>query len=282
MALYPAIDVTDADDEHALAVVDDYSPTAVEEHDGSLTIFFSDSTARDRALEALASALPAARVSPREVDDEDWARRSQAGLGPVTVGRVTITPSSKFIVPNYAIRIVIPPSMAFGTGHHATTRLCLAAMQMLNLEGTLALDFGTGSGLLAIAARLLGADGAVGIDIDPDAVECARANLRLNPAATGVRFELADLLAARESGAGGVQAAFSLPKPPDVVTANLTGALLCRAAPVLTATFAPGGALIMSGLLAEERDEVVAAFHDVDLVWEMEEEGWVGLGFARL
>jgi ribosomal protein L11 methyltransferase len=284
LALYPALDVTDADGDLVLAVADDYAPTAVEEHDGFLTLFFSDNAARDRARDALAAALPAARLSARDVDDEDWARRSQAALGPVTVGRVTITPSSKFIVPNYAIRVVIPPSMAFGTGHHATTRLCLAALQMLNLQGTLALDVGTGSGILAIAARLLGAEGAVGIDNDADAVDCARANLALNPGAADVRFELADLLGRREARdeAGGQARGFPLSRPPDVVTANLTGALLCRAAQTLMATFAPGGALIVGGLLAEERDEVVAAFDGIDLVWEMEEDGWVGLGFARL
>ena len=174
--------------------------------------------------------------------------------------------------------------MAFGTGHHATTRLCVVALQMLNLSGTLALDVGTGSGVLAIAARLLGADGALGIDNDPDAVRSARENLELNPGVDHVRFELGDLLSPRSSEKSGLYVSRGLEplRPADVVTANLTGALLCRAAPALANAFAPGGALIVSGLLAEERDEVIAAFHQLDLVWEMEEEGWVGLGFARL
>ncbi len=221
------------------------------------------------------------------MDDEDWARRSQENLGPVTVGRITIFPNPQSLIPDpyvnlipnpQAIALVIQPSMAFGTGHHATTRLCLAALQMLNLSGTFVLDVGTGSGVLAIAACKLGAEGATGIDNDPDAVRCAHENLALNAGVDNVRFALEEV-AAR----GGWQIARGPETgPPDVVLANLTGELLRRSAPLLAGAFAPGGALIVSGLLAEERDAVVGAFGSLDLVWEMEEDGWVGLGFARL
>lgn len=306
MAFFPALDVDNADSDLVLAVVDDYSPTAIEEHhehDGALTIFFSDPAARDAAIEAVRRAIPTARTTAREVDDEDWARRSQEALGPVTVGRVVVAPP--WAVPDLPTLpappalpalpaapalaalpalLVIRPSMAFGTGHHATTRLCLAAVQLLNLTGTFVLDIGTGSGVLAIAARLLGAEGAFGIDNDPDAVQCARENLALNPGVNRVRFELGDLTSPRSFDNAGLWVARGLEplRPADVVMANLTGALLCRTAPALANAFAPGGALIVSGLLAEERDAVVAAFQPLDLVWEVEEDGWVGLGFARL
>jgi ribosomal protein L11 methyltransferase len=163
--------------------------------------------------------------------------------------------------------------MAFGTGHHATTRLCLAALQLLNLAGTVVLDVGTGSGILAIAARKLGAAAATGIDNDPDAVDCARANLQLNATVDNVSFELVDFTdyAARSPAVG----------RPDVVTANLTGTLLCRIAPALAQAFAPGGALIVSGALAEEQHAVAAAFRDLDVVWEQTEDEWVAMGFAR-
>jgi ribosomal protein L11 methyltransferase len=277
--LYPALDVVHADGDLVLAVVDDYSPTAVEERDGFLTIFFSDRARRDSARAAIADAWPLTVTTPREVDDEDWARRSQLDLKPVTVGRMTIfaDPQPLFPSSRSEIAIVIPPSMGFGTGHHATTRLCLAALQTIELAGTYVVDIGTGSGVLAIAARLLGADRAVGIDNDPDAVQAARMNLAGNPGVDGIVFEETDLRSwlpalvplARERGPG------------LVVTANLTGALLIREAASLAAGMLAGGSLIVSGLLATERRDVVAEFERADLrvVWESQEEGWVGLIF---
>lgn len=271
MKAYPAVDVRGADSNLLLAVVDDYSPTAVEERDGSLTIYFSDSMLRNRATEAVARAFPTAQVSTRDVDDEDWARRSQEHLGPVTVGRVAIIPHSEFLILNCDCHIVIPPSMAFGTGHHATTRLCLAALQTLELTDAFVLDVGTGSGVLAIAARMLGARQALGIDNDPDAVQCARDNLALNPDVDGVTFEVADI--AESAGTA---------RPAGVIMANLTGALLCRAAPTLGGTLTPGGRLVVSGVLSDERDDVLVAFGKLRLLWEQEEEGWVGLIFEDL
>jgi ribosomal protein L11 methyltransferase len=157
--------------------------------------------------------------------------------------------------------------MGFGTGHHATTRLCLAALQTLNLAGGLALDVGTGSGVLAIAARLLGAREAKGIDFDADAIQSARENLTRNPFVDQVRFEIADLRSAPLSLA-------------HVVTANLTGTLLIRSAPILLGALAPTGTLIVSGLQTSERDEVVKAFAPARVLWEAEEDGWMGLALG--
>src|SRR5438477_13199119 len=89
---YPAIDIVGIDPELAAALVDDFSPTAIDEHDDITTVYFADATHRDRAQQAVAAAAPGARVSPREVDDENWARRSQDSLQPVPVGRRMITP----------------------------------------------------------------------------------------------------------------------------------------------------------------------------------------------
>jgi ribosomal protein L11 methyltransferase len=154
--------------------------------------------------------------------------------------------------------------MGFGTGHHATTRLCLAALQTLDMAGASMLDVGTGSGVLAIAASRLGAREAVGIDVDPDAVRCAVENLDLNPRARRVSFEVGDVMSAALRRA-------------DIVTANLTGALLVRAAPTLSALLTPGGSLILSGLLDAEQAIVRQAFHGHRLDWEAKELGWVAL-----
>ena len=278
--LYPTLSVTGPDGEFVLATVDDYFPAAAEQTGNSLTIYFRDARARDAAQRAVAAAFPDAVIAAREVDDEDWARRSQEGLQPVTVGRLRVYPhlrsfrSSDPQTPAASpLAIVIQPSMGFGTGHHATTRLCLLALQHEDLAGRTVLDVGTGSGILAIAAARLGAARAVGIDNDPDAVHAARENLALNPEATGVTFEVAELEAVRLNGdaTGGA---------PDIIVANLTGVLLAREGHRILGAVRPGGRIIVSGLLAEERDLVVAALSPATVVAEARADEWVALTFA--
>jgi len=275
---YPALDVVSDDPDRVLAIADDYSPTAVEDHDGGrLTLFFSTDALRTGAGTAIRTSLPYATVSARDVDDEDWARRSQENLTPVVVGRVMVTPpwhatptgNNRSQVDRPPVTIVIQPSMGFGTGHHATTRLCLRALQSIDLENAELLDVGTGSGVLAIAARRLGARSATGLDNDPDAIQSARDNLALNPGATDIHFQLADL-------ANGLA-----PSQADVVIANLTGALLERVAPSLLAACRPGGAIIASGFLESERLAVQHAFapHAVADSWI--EDEWAALLIKR-
>lgn len=276
--LHPALTVRGVDADFLLATVDDYAPSALEPHDDGVTLFFTDAVRRNGARDAVARAWPTAVITSREVDDEDWARRSQKDLQPVRVGRIVIVPAAEMaemiVAPDLrvgptspsgppAFRLVIPPSTGFGTGHHATTRLCLTALQALDLRGRVVLDVGTGSGVLAIAARALGARQALGIDDDPDAVRSAVENLSLNPAIDEVVMQVADL-------ASGLPAA-------DVIAANLTGALLQRAAGLLLGALRPGGHLIVSGLMRDERDDVVLAFAPSAVVWEGAEDNWVGL-----
>ena len=269
---WPAVDLqSTAGPDLLLARIDGLNVTAVEEQTDRLRVFFSTTTDRDAAIPTLRSRD--CRVTPVEVDDEDWARRSQQGLAPVTVGRITVAPAAEMssesrIQHPATLSIVIPPSMGFGTGHHATTRLCLAALQAVGLSNRTVLDIGTGAGVLAIAAARLGASGAVGIDIDTDAIQAARENLALNPAARGVDFQVADLRAASLS-------------PADVVVANLTGALLVGAAGSLAALVRPGGVLIVSGLLTEERDRVLGAFTSLQVEEERQEDGWLGITLEK-
>ena len=270
MKSHAALDVrTDASD-LLLAIVDDFGPTAVEERDAVARLFFSTSSDRDSAQRALASTFDVTAV---DVSDEDWARRSQEGLEPITVGRITVFPNPQSIRnPQSTIRntidIVIVPSMGFGTGHHVTTRLCLAALQEIDVTNRIVLDVGTGSGVLAIAADRLGASTAVGIDYDEDAIQSARENLDLNPEVRHVTFETVDL------------AARALPLA-DILTANLTGALLVRSAAMLLGAVQPDGTLILSGIQSHERDEVRQAFAGAAVVWERDEDGWVGLAVQK-
>jgi ribosomal protein L11 methyltransferase len=268
---YPALDVDGVDSDFLLALVDDCHPSAVDTHESVVTIFFADAARRDRARAAIVMAHPDATVNARDIDDEDWARRSQENITPITVGRITVTPpwfvgadSRPSSQPAAALTIVIEPSMGFGTGHHATTRLCLRALQELDLAGSRVVDVGTGSGVLAIAARVLGASEVIGIDDDADAIQSAIENLARNPGADHIRFEVKDLRAA------------PLPRA-DAITANLTGALLVRSADLLLETLTAAGSLIVSGLQSHERADIVRAFGKADIAWEATEEEWVGL-----
>jgi ribosomal protein L11 methyltransferase len=262
---YPAIDLSPADPDLVSLALDDAGAIAIEERDGVMRAFFSTPTARDAALATLSGPFIASSI---DVPDEDWARRSQENLQPVTVGRLTIVPRHTDRAARGQIAITIPPSMGFGTGHHATTRLCLAALQDIDVHGKTVLDVGTGSGVLAIAAARLGASKAIGIDFDPDAIQSANESLEANPDAVNVTFEVADL---------GTRA---LAKA-DVVTANLTGALLERSAGLLWDAIRSGGTLILSGVMATERDAVVRAFRAGTVVWERHDDEWVGLAVKK-
>jgi ribosomal protein L11 methyltransferase len=285
LKLWPALDLASVDD-LLLAALDDFSPTASEELDTGVRVFFASREHRDRAQAALRDRRIAAVAT--EVSDEDWAVRSQQNLTPITVGQITVLPSEaersedRSLEPepcrgpsldrplassDRPITIVIEPSMGFGTGHHATTRLCLSALQRSPVAGASVLDVGTGSGILAIAAARLGAAHARGIDPDADAIQSANENLARNPEARAVRFDIAEISP-------------DLPRA-DIVLANLTGALLARAAATLLDALNPGGTLIVSGILAAEEEAVRLAFSNVETVWRRQEDEWVGLMFLK-
>jgi ribosomal protein L11 methyltransferase len=263
---WPALDVHGGD-ELALAAADEFSPTATETRGETLRLFFATPVARDAAAGSLSHRYS---VVPLEVDDEDWARRSQEHLSPVAIGRVLVLPAASLRPPVSSlpsdgalapVHVVIQPSMGFGTGHHATTRLCLLALQTADLHGAFMLDVGTGSGILAIAAARLGAARVLGLDNDADAIQSANENLALNPGAGNVAFQVADLLT------------IVLP-PAGLIVANLTGALLARAAGALVGALSPGGLLIVSGILADEEEMVARAFTGVAVTQRRQEDEW--------
>jgi ribosomal protein L11 methyltransferase len=222
-------------------------------------------------------------ISTLDVPDEDWARRSQTSLRAIRIGALVIAPP--WDIPNppavpdgrtqpqnptaEPIVIVIEPSTGFGTGHHATTRLCLRALQRVSLEGRAIIDVGTGSGVLAIAAARLGAASVIAFDDDPDAIAAARANLTRNfPTGDGP----IEVRVGRLEDAGGLRG--------DVVLANLTGAVL-QAHVVSLTRLARRGTLIVSGVLVEEAESVRSAFASLtSSLTRQDEDGWTAFAMA--
>jgi ribosomal protein L11 methyltransferase len=251
------------------AELDPFGPMAIQEHESGdgWRVFFRSAADRDAARGALAAEFGNAllRIVAIEVDDEDWARRSQASLTAIRVGRVVVAPpwqpSSEPPTASSEIVIVIDPSTGFGTGHHASTRLCLELLQKRDLSGRRVIDVGTGSGVLALAAWKLGAIHVTAIDNDPDALENARDNVQRNGGGNAIAIRESDLSIA------------SL-EPADLVIANLTGALLQRHAESLRRLVGPKGALIVSGFTLDEADDVFEALGSerVDIAHEGE---WV-------
>jgi ribosomal protein L11 methyltransferase len=258
------------------AELDAFEPVAIQEHEAGdgWRVFFRSTAARDRARGALSSEFGNALIDlvPLDVDDEDWARRSQASLTAIRVGRIIVAPPWDLSVPSDPgsripepdlIRIVIDPSTGFGTGHHASTRLCLDLLQKHNLAGARAIDVGTGSGVLAIAALKLGAAHVIAIDHDPEALQNARHNVATNGATDAISIAEADLSTA------------ALP-PADIVIANLTGAILQRHATALRQLLTPDGTLIASGFTRDEQGDVAESL-GADATEFASEDEWVAI-----
>lgn len=182
--------------------------------------------------------------------------------------RLWIVPSWHAAPEPGAVNLLLDPGLAFGTGTHPTTALCLEWLDAQTLAGEQVLDFGCGSGILAIAALLLGADHAIGTDIDIQAIEASRDNAKRNGIAED-RFALylPEQLPAGQS---------------DTVVANILAGPLVALAPQIIERVKPGGRLALSGILAEQADDVRAAYADAfRLDPTAEKDGWVRISGTR-
>jgi ribosomal protein L11 methyltransferase len=208
-------------------------------------------------------------VERREVADANWVALTQAQFGPIAIGdRLWVVPSWHPLPEGAdaadAVVLRLDPGMAFGTGDHPTTRLCLRWLAAELAPGRSVIDYGCGSGILAIAAKQLGAGRVVGTDIDEQAVAAARANAAAND--VDARFEPSTAFVA---------------EPADVVVANILSNPLKVLAPLLGSLVAPGGRLVLSGVLERQWEEVAAAYAAATPslaleVWGVE-DGWVCL-----
>lgn len=220
-------------------------------------------------LEELVPGLDRERIRVGEIADQAWERAWMDEYRPMRFGRRLWIYPSTVEPPEQTDQVVVrlDPGLAFGTGTHATTALCLEWLDGLALAGRRVIDFGAGSGVLAIAALLLGAREAIAIDNDPQALEASADNAARN----GVADRLVVL------GADDPP-----PAAAEVVVANILAGTLVELAPQLVALLAPGGVIALSGVLATQADEVVDCYRALGIELTVSQrEDWVRLDGRR-
>ena len=222
-----------------------------------------------KALEELAHGIDTARLSLREVADADWTRAWMDTYKPMRFGRrLWIYPSTEEPPGDLdGVVVRLDPGLAFGTGTHPTTALCLEWLDGLDLRGRTVLDYGCGSGILAIAALALGAAQALGIDNDPQALVASLDNAQRN--AVDDRLALGEPGDPRAAGA-------------DVVVANILAGALVALAPVICAAAKPGAPIALSGILVGQEHDVIAAYAPwCDALAAATREDWVRVDGVR-
>lgn len=279
------IDLAEAHAEALESLLHDHEALGLEvrDHDGpsmpgvrrpaagevTLVAWFPDEASAREAAAAVSGSFPDSRHAVEPVVQQDWSTSWRQHIRAVTVGRLWVGPPwSVDEAPEGLERIVIEPKMAFGTGDHPTTSLCLAAVDSFMKEhpGATVLDVGTGTGVLGIAARRLGASRVVGTDNDPVSVELAKENAEAN-ATPDVHFS--------EDTLDQVEGTF------DLVVANILANTLIELSPLLVPKV--GRRLILAGVLAPQRAEVTAAFEKLGLhaLPGANVDEWVRLDFER-
>ncbi|MCP8893797.1 50S ribosomal protein L11 methyltransferase [Shinella daejeonensis] len=231
----------------------------------------------ERFAALLAAPFPGLSIEREVLPDVDWIALSLEGLKPVRAGRFVVHGShDRGAVRAGEIAIEIDAGQAFGTGHHGTTAGCLEMIAgvLRSRKIRRVLDLGTGSGVLAIAARKFAPVRVLATDIDPVATKVARENVRLNGITSDITLETAP---------GFHSTAFRRHGPFDLIIANILARPLMRMAPRLAAELAPGGHVILSGILAEQRWKVLAAYNGAGLrhvrtIWR---DGWVTIHLDR-
>ncbi len=207
-----------------------------------------------------------ASYSVKPLEDLDWVRLTQSQFDPIRISpRLWIVPTWHTPPDAEAINLILDPGVAFGTGSHPTTRLCLQWLDTHLSGQETVLDYGCGSGILAIAAAKLGAGQITGIDIDPQAVLASRQNATSNQ----------------------VDATFFLPDdapsvPADILLANILSAPLTMLAPALATAVRQGGHIVLSGILTDQAEAVMATYHPWFTIAQYQTaEGWVCLAGVR-
>lgn len=239
------------------------------DHSVVIALFDADADLAAVLAEAAAAvgldAVPSFRVE--EVAEQNWVQLTQSQFDPIQINeRLWIVPSWHDAPDSGAINLEMDPGMAFGTGSHPTTRLCLQWLCTAVSPGCSVLDYGCGSGILGIAAAKLGARPVLGCDIDPAAVEASMANAERNAVPQVVW----------QDSTQPVSGDF------DIVVANILTNPLCVLAPTLVSHVRPGGRIALSGVLAPQAEQVIEAYAPwIELEVGDEQEGWIRLEGRR-
>lgn len=216
---------------------------------------------------------PSYRIT--HVEEQDWVRITQSQFGPIRISsRLWIVPSWHRIPDPAAINLILDPGLAFGTGSHPSTQLCLAWLDENMRGGEDVLDYGCGSGILAIAASKLGARHVTGVDIDPQAVAASRQNALLNQCdETKAEFFMTH---------GTAQAGLENVRTADMVVANILANPLIVLAPILMRATRPVGRIALSGILVEQAEDVMQVYRQgFDMRIAKEQAGWALLTGTR-
>ena len=227
-----------------------------------------DAAATEAAVEPVAAIFESLRIDSNPMPDKDWNAEWEKSFTPITVaGRCRIRAPFHEYDANYQLDIIIEPKMSFGTGHHATTTLMIQQMFDIDLEGKTVLDMGCGTGVLAIAAKKLGAQNVMAIDIDHWSVENTQENAASNNVA----------LTVIEGGVEAISGRF------DVILANINRNILLEQMPTYSTALNAGGTLCLSGFYSADLDIInnLAKQLGLQLAKTVEQNDWVSARFIK-
>jgi ribosomal protein L11 methyltransferase len=264
-----------------LGRLDDATVQGAWEDGGAVHLYWAEAQWNEERLSALRSTLADLAVSSQKqsisvtrVPAQDWNEAWARSVKPLRIGRFVIRPSWEPVTLGAGdLEIILDPKQAFGTGHHATTRMLLEWLQLNIRGGERILDVGTGSAILAMAAVKLGAASGIGIEIDPVAVDCAREYVEQNGLSDQIEIQcgtLGDLPRERRQSV-------------DLVLANLDRQTVLSLAEDLASVASGKAKVLVSGILLEQESEIVERLSTLGLVRvsRLDEEGWVVMQFLK-
>jgi ribosomal protein L11 methyltransferase len=239
-----------------------------------------------KTLQTRIGELPACGIDPGDysleealIDEEDWAESWKQYFKPIRVsGRLTIRPTWEPYEPGPGELVIdLDPGMAFGTGTHATTALCLRALDRIVHGGEDVIDVGTGSGILAIGAVKLGARNVLALDLDPVAVTSAKANAELNGLAGKIDVRESDLLGVLRESETSAGKPFNVSLPVDLVVANILAEIILRFIGDVYAALKPGGLYVASGIFTNKEQDVRRGLEAAgfEIVSRDEQDDWI-------